>query len=198
MILRIRFLPITVLLISITASAQKTSNTSSPKGQFTPHILNIIKALQQKDSTTLQSYIDTTVGCYLLSPYGTLNLRKTASIEFNSYDYSESNFGKYSSKQKVIQFASLPEYNCDKSKWNKKGLYANKTSSIFKFITILIKDYNTSLTSKDLSNMKQIEKNSYWIIYAPDNATAISFQISNVKGKYYLTAIEPVPLYCDI
>jgi uncharacterized membrane protein YheB (UPF0754 family) len=194
--------PISILIFIFTTNlsfSQTKKVNNSFNIELEKNILTIIKAFQQKDSTTLQKYIDTTIRCYEIPPYGTIhNLHKIGSVFFKSYDFLQSSFGLFSTRKKVIQFSDLPEYDCNKSKWNKKGLYANRNNRISTILQTLIKDNFETYNTKDLEHMLEIENSSYWVIYAPDDTVAISFLITYLNNKYYLTAYEIAPLYCDI
>ena len=92
----------------------------------------------------------------------------------------------------------MPEYNCDKSKWTKRGLYAAKSTFLSDILARQIKDEQTNFGVTELDKIKALEKNSYWVTYAQDDGAAIEFLITFINEKYYLTGMQPVPLYCDI
>ena len=126
------------------------------------------------------------------------HLEKQNSIDFDDYNFRQGRFGDFKKNIPKLKFATLPNYDCDKSKWNKKGLYAAKSSFLSTILARQIKDGETSFGVSELEKLKALEKNSYWVTYAQDDGSAIEFSITFLNNKYYLTGMQPVPLYCDI
>ena len=71
----------------------KTKNAD--KKELEANITNIIKAIQKKDTATLNKYIDSTVGFYVVPPFGVLyHLEKQNSIDFEDYNFRQASFGE--------------------------------------------------------------------------------------------------------
>ena len=169
------------------------------KKELEINIINITKAILKKDTATLNKYIDTTVGFYVIPPFGVLyHLGKQNRIDFNDYNFQQGSFGDIKKQIPKIKFTTLPNYDCDKSKWNKKGLYASKSTFLSDILAKEIKEGESCYGESELNKIKALEKNSYWVTYAQDDGSAIEFSITFLNNKYYLTGMQPVPLYCDI
>ena len=173
----------------------------NPKSELENEIIKLLKAFKTKDEKTLNSYIDTNIGFYLIPGPGTLlNFKKTDEISFSDANVSYHKFGSNETHNYKPIYENPPTYDCETYKWSKEGLFIDKERvDIFTSIVEnpLNKEYDISFSKDEVAEIKQMEKISTQV-YLTEKDGDIVFGIAKYNGKYIITFLNFSPSYCDV
>ena len=178
-----------------------TLSTSKNDNSLEDVILETIKAYQNQDEKTLNSFILKDFGIAFVYRRGAVDV-----FEFSdkiSFDNPVPEYAPYDTDFEIdykINFEELPVFDCDEEKWNKtSGIYCDTTntvktlSSIAKFRNEYFED---NFSTIEIKKFEEIEKRSHKIIVTGKEGNYFIFHLTFKENKWYLTIIDRTD-YCS-
>lgn len=163
-------------------------------------IYKIIKAFKKRDEKTLNKYINSSIGFYIIPGPGTLlHFEKIDSISFKNAYFAYHQFGSFDgSKHQKIIASKAPEYSCENLKWDRYGLFLikGKTNIFKKILEMQILggldiDKTIFLIAKKIDSITQT-------VYLTEKNSDIIFGFTKINGQVILTYLDLSQTYCDI
>lgn len=159
-------------------------------------ILGFVAAYNDQDTAKLNAYIHPDLGLYIIYTPGVGDVyQKVQGLDFKNpvpehFPYNKVNHD-YS-----LRFESLPEFDCSKDRWTKKGFFCDSTATPDQLALILDfkKDYE-SIPKAETEQIKMIEKDSYRVILTKNDN--LIFHIKRYKDAWYVTVLDRAYGWCD-
>jgi hypothetical protein len=168
----------------------------------------VLKGFSQKNYSIVNSYINKTYGIYLKYRSGvydryqnekkindTLRYGNLSSAVLNWVDVSKADLKKFS-----LVYGKLPSYDCENSKWSKKGYTADsakKYKPISEVVNFEVKFEEKKISKKELSTIKYVEQNSRKIMFSGSKGEGAIFYMIYIGGKWYLSVIDQSVTDCS-
>ena len=189
---KIKFILLTVFVSIIFFSAESFCQTDK---ELENTIFSILKAYSDKDTATLNSFINEETGLYVLFRRGVFDeFEKTMQIDFNKpvpeyFPYFEFEmFGK-------IQYETLPQFDYDTESWDKFGLYVDTAfvdNLLSRTAKNLVEYREDKIESNLISQFEEIESKSFRIILVDRNGGEFIFYLTKLNDNWFLTIIDRV------
>src|SRR5262245_53576455 len=158
------------------------SGQSAKEQQFKTTIHEIIKAFSVQDSTVVSKYISPAVGVYQLDRIGVYDhYNHFKTITFSEPTYSQVLFQSSKGIRSLpLKYAKLPDYDCEKESWNKKGLYVDTTTTDH-LLSKICKRRNQldvdSIPNEKIQFFYQLETKSRRVVLSDDNNLELVFYV---------------------
>ena len=189
---KVKFILLTVLTSIILFSAESFCQTDN---ELENTICSILTAYSEKDTATLNSFINEETGLYVLFRRGVFDeIEKTMQIDFDKpvpeyFPYFEfEKFGK-------IQYEALPQFDLDSETWNKFGLFVDTTyvdNLLSKTAKNLVEYRGDNIEASLIRQFEEIESKSFRIILVDQNGGEFIFYLTKLNDKWVLTIIDRV------
>lgn len=184
-----------LLIIILLISAGLLSAQNS-KNLLNETILKIVKAYQNKDAKTINSFVDKNWGItFIYQPGAQPALSTVDKIDFKKPIPDYLPFGFSMKETKVIHANTKTEFDCSTEKFNvKDGIYYEKVTnknSIENINNDIIK-YIGKDAGIDRKLVREISAGAIKVsaINNENDADAFIFYLTPKNGKWYLTAID--------
>lgn len=158
-------------------------------------IFSILKAYSDKDTATLNIFINEETGLYVLFRRGVFDeFEKTMQIDFDKpvpeyFPYfGFEMFGK-------IQYEALPQFDYETESWDKFGLYVDTTyvdNLLSKTAKNLVEYRSDNIEANLIRQFEEIESKSFRIILVDQKGGEFIFYLTKLNGKWVLTIIDRV------
>lgn len=189
---KIKFIILTVLTSIILFSVESFCQTDK---ELENTIFSILEAYSDKDTATLNSFINEETGLYVLFRRGTMDeFLWTDRIGFDNpipeyFPYfGFEMFGK-------IQYEALPQFDLDTESWDKFGLYVDTTyvdNLLSKTAKNLVEYRGDNIEANLINQFEEIERKSFRIILVDSKGGEFIFYLTKQNGKWVLTIIDRV------
>lgn len=162
----------------------------------------VIKAFTAKDLKTLNSMIHPVYGMYLLFRPGAMDrYQKFTKLDNDSF-YTLQNISLYPADlvKFTLKYGRLPRYDCDKSRWNKKGYFADTVrhfSPITEIADFEMQYERIMLSKQKRARIRTVEQGSRKIIFTGSKGEGIIFYLFYSDEKWYLSIIDTVTTDCS-
>ena len=190
---RIPFLLIHLLIIS-------TSTSSAQPREVESAALQVIRAFQNQDSTSLDALIHPETGLVIVYAPGihSIYTRVSSIQEFTAQGL----FFQMDSLPTPgrIQWESLPRYECITLSWDKLGLFCDTTlqDDLLVRIPRMIRIFDLGdISDAEIERMDQLSVISKRVIYAVDDEKKIVFYLAKINQRWYLTALDLIAGDCS-
>jgi hypothetical protein len=190
-----------VLFLSILIN-QITFAQSNKEQRFVQTVNTLVKAFSMQDSATVAKFIHPEKGVLLLFRQGVFdNLTELNTISFHDEGFPQVLFTQCKGiKALPLKYATLPKFNCENTRWNKKGLFVDtkKTdhlvSSICKTRNKLVPD---NIPISTIQQYYKLELMSRRIVLTGNEYDNLIFYLSYIDGRWYLTIFDEVTCDCS-
>lgn len=190
-----------VLFLSILIN-QITFAQSNKEQRFVQTVNALVKAFSIQDSATVAKYIHPKRGVLLLFRQGVFdNLTELNTISFHDEGFPQVIFTQCKGiKALPLKYAPLPKFNCENTRWTKKGLFVDtkKTdhlaSTICKTRNKLVPD---NIPISTIQQYYKLELMSRRIVLTGKEYDNLIFYLSYIDGRWYLTIFDEVTCDCS-
>lgn len=166
------------------------------KIDINPTITTIIKAYQNKDESTINSFILEDFGIAILYSRGaftTISIKQKLSFKEPTPSYYP--YKNEMETSNTINTDSLPVFSCETESWNKPpGIYVDSNyrekflSTIANFENEYIEENTWS--EKEIKELEAIENNSKKVIVIGNKQETFIFYLAIFNNQYYLVGID--------
>lgn len=167
---------------------------------FESAVSDIAKGFDNEDSILINSYIDSSIGVYILYRIGVPNIY----TQTNKIDFSQPipEYLPYFSAQLdgKVRYETLPEYDCDMERWSKTGIYCDTTSidTLLSATARLMVQYDLQeIPDNEIHRIINIEKDSRRVVITDEDGGELVFYLTLINGKWRLTIIDRVTSDCS-
>ncbi len=191
---------IVILLFSGLLFSFQLKENQNDNNELEKTILQVVTALKEKDTLTLNKLIPKDKGLIVLFRRGVFDeYRKTDKIDFDNPVPEYLPYFDFSIDYK-LSFNSLPTFDCDKMKWSKYGLYCD-TTTIDNLLSTTARNLNKyredNISEFEIKTFEKIEKSSRRIVLADNDGGELIFYLTLINGKWYLTILDRVSSDCS-
>ena len=191
-----KYILIFLLSTALNASCQ---NKASKGDDLARNITRVIKAFKDKDAKTLNSMIHKDHGLTVVFRSGVFDEYKTTDkIDFNN---PVPNWPYPDFKPELdLKYETLPTFDCGSDEWSKKGLYCNtlkKDHLLSRTALNLIKYADIEVEQEVIDAFKELEDKSHRVVMVDADGKSLIFYLTQIKNKWYLTAIDRVSGDCS-
>lgn len=98
----------------------------------------------------------------------------------------------------ILEYASLPKYDCATEHWDKLGLYCDTSTrpTLLSSIISFENQYSSNKFNKDSElRIQEFEKNSYRVILTSENP--LVFHVQKYEGAWYVVVLDRAYAGCD-
>jgi hypothetical protein len=185
---------------SIESKPSLNPKTATVKTALDTTIISVIKAYQKKDEEVLNRLIDKDLKIAFLYRRGAFNnLSIVENISFTKPIPEYFPYDNQIDTDYKITYTTLPIFSCDTENWNKPpGIYIDTThiDHSLSEIAIMENKINEENIWSDIQieRLKNLEKNSHKIIVIGKNKIGLTFYLTKINDKWYLSAIDRIEL----
>jgi Cu/Ag efflux pump CusA len=175
---------------------------------FEKTVKKIITAFKTNDNQTLNSYVHTNTGVYLLYRTGVYdNYKKMDRIVLgDTAEYPRFHAVNHLPAISTINTSKLPVYDCDNGKWSSYGTFS--TTKIYHDLSNVCRSLNKYLyegmdekiPEKEIKQYIGLEYNSRKIICCKkvkEMDAEIIFHLIYINGKWYLWLVDDITTDCS-
>lgn len=175
---------------NIESKTSANSKTDTIKTTLETTIISVIKAYQNKDEKTLNSFINKDLGITFLYRRGASdNLSIVEKISFAKPIPEYFPYINQIDTDYKISKTTLPVYSCDTENWDKPpGIYIDTDHIDHSLSETAISENIWS--DIQIEKLKNLEKNSHLIIVIDKNQIDFIFYLTRINDKWYLSAID--------
>ncbi len=196
-ILTFKILPIYLIFLFFTFEIHPSTPYSN---DLETSIIEIVKAFDEKDTTTINELIHPDFGLVVLFKLGVFNeFQITKRIDFNSPIPPHMPYFDFQPTSN-LQYDPLPNFDCETNEWNKEGLYCDTTQTDSLLSTTaqnLIEFRKDKIDPRTISSFKEIERNSHRVVLVDHNGNSLVFYVMKIKNQWYLTVLDRVSDDCS-
>jgi hypothetical protein len=191
----------TALITTITTVVSLHTTAQNPKeAAFRSTLQTVVQKIINKDSVGLAKYIDKNTGIYLLHKIGiTQTYTRYATIGFRDSTYPRILFNTNLKKVPSLQFARLPENDCEK--WNKKGSFVDTSLTdhlLTKIVLEIKRNTGSQISQKELGEMTILESKSRRVVIVQDDMRWLIIYLSYINNKWVLTIYDQATGDCSV
>ena len=163
-------------------------------------IIEVVTAFKNKDDLTLNKLISKEIGLITLYRRGVFDQYNVSSnIDFKKPIPEYLPYFDFITDYKLSK-ETLPEYDCDKMKWNKIGIFYDISSTnrlLFQTTRNLKEIRRDDISLKEIESFKLLEAKSRRVILTDKNGSDLIFYLSKINNKWLLTIIDRVTSDCS-
>lgn len=194
--------PFFSLLLFCAISLAAFPQGKKAEADFKKACYNLADAFAKKNLATVNKYIDTAVGVYIITRPGAIDYARRekkldAQTSFSYYPYKDS----LKVKKYALHYAAAPKYDCGEEKWDKKGFYADTAGGQIHLLSELmdfgIKYNEEQHTQKELDQIKGLEKIARKITFTNLGHSGLVFYLYYHNKKWRLLLIDTTAGDCS-
>lgn len=194
----LKILPLKLSLYLVLASSSYLN--AQPSSDLSESIQQIVRAYQEKDSESLNSYVHPDIGIKTVFRRGVYEvIDQQTTFDFNN-PVPEVNPYPQLKEAFDLEFAKLPVYSCDTG-WSKVGLYCDTTfrDSILSYSAkLVVEGRGDHIPEQKIEAYKQLEAISWKIIWAESSGGEFIFYLSLIQGKWYISIVDRIASDCGV
>ncbi|WP_437919358.1 hypothetical protein [Sphingobacterium sp. LRF_L2] len=198
---------ITIGLTSCTSSNKKaeennkdsvtsTALPNADKQQLTELITRFVRAYISQDNQKANALIHPDLGIYIIYRPGAMDTyQHVDSLDFQRSIPEHFPYSTFENDY-VLQFDSLPVFDCAEEKWNKYGFFCDTTVQADQLTQIAsFKHEFKEINDRTLAEIKQVEKNTYRVILTKNEN--LIFHVKKYEGSWYIFVLDRAYGWCD-
>jgi hypothetical protein len=194
--------PFFSLLFFCTAFSVAFAQNKKAEADFKRACYDLAEAFAKKNITTLNRYVDTVVGVYVIARPGAIDYaryqKKLDDKEsFAVYSYKDS----IKVRKHILHYGAAPKYDCGGEKWSKKGFYADTVAKhnhrLSEVIDFGIKFNAEEHTQSELDQIKKLERISRKITFTNLGNNGLVFYLYYYNKKWRLLLVDTTAGDCS-